>query len=329
MPASTTDGLLARFRAGDRRACARVASLVENEAAEAVALLDELYPSMGRAYRVGITGPPGAGKSSLVEKLALECRQRGRTVGIVAVDPSSPFSGGAVLGDRVRMPALFIDPGVFIRSMATRGGLGGLATRTKEVCDVLDAFGYDFIIIETVGVGQVELDIAATAYTTVVVLVPESGDSIQMMKAGLMEIGDVFAVNKSDREGADRVVLEVETVLQLRRRDDGWQPPVLKTVATRGDGVRALLDEIDRHRALLEESRRLADRRCAAVQDEIRELVEHGLRREVWTQPEVGERLARLVEAIVAGRSSPYRAAEEILAMIQATGNGKRGQEAR
>ncbi|MBM3314540.1 methylmalonyl Co-A mutase-associated GTPase MeaB, partial [candidate division WOR-3 bacterium] len=193
MPESTTE-LVSRFRAGDRRACGRVISLVECDEGGSTAFLNELYPLAGRAYRVGVTGPPGAGKSTLVEKLALTCRGQGRTVGVVAVDPTSPFSGGAVLGDRVRMGALFTDPGVYIRSMATRGGLGGLAVRTKEVCDVLDAFGCEVIIVETVGVGQMELDVAEAVHTTVVVLVPESGDSIQALKAGLMEIADVYCV---------------------------------------------------------------------------------------------------------------------------------------
>ncbi|MCX7732916.1 MAG: methylmalonyl Co-A mutase-associated GTPase MeaB [candidate division WOR-3 bacterium] len=307
---STVEELLRRFARGDRRACGQVISLVEDEAAEAKPILNKLYPLMGRAYRVGVTGPPGAGKSTLVEKLARHLREYDYRVGIVAVDPSSPFSGGAVLGDRVRMAALFTDPGVYIRSMATRGSLGGLARRTREVCDILDAFGCDYILIETVGVGQMELDIAEAADSTVVVLVPESGDSIQALKAGLMEIGEIFCVNKCDREGADRMVLEIQTMLELRPKNDSWIPPVVKTAAISGLGIEELYERISAHRRYLETSSILEERRRRAVRTEIERRLSEKLQSWLWRRDGFKERVEELVEAVMTRRVSPYEAVD-------------------
>ncbi len=314
----STAELLRQFRAGNSRACARIISLVEDDAPAAVELLDAIYPYVGQAYRVGITGPPGAGKSTLVEKLVHACRKQNRKIGIVAVDPTSPFSGGAILGDRVRMSSLFMDPGVFIRSMATRGGTGGLASRTKEVCDVLDAFGTDWIFVETVGVGQVELDIASAAHTTLVVLVPESGDSIQVMKAGLMEVGDVFCVNKSDRQGADGLVVALESVLEQKRGINSWIPPVIKTTATTGEGVEELLERLDAHRKHLLTSKTLERLKEAYVRNKIRELVELDLLKQTWSRAEIEQKLSALVQETMQGKTTPYRAAAELLLLLRA-----------
>ena len=239
-----------RVLAGDPRALARALSLVEDESPDAAALMAALYPRTGRAWTLGVTGPPGAGKSTLVDQVARVLRARGVSVGIIAVDPTSPFTGGAILGDRVRMQAHAGDAGVFIRSMATRGHLGGLAGATADAALLLDAAGRECVIIETVGVGQAEVDIIRTADVCVVVLVPGTGDEVQALKAGIMEIADLFVVNKSDREGADRMVAAVETVLGLAAPDAvAWTPPVLKTEATRGVGVQQVLEAIDQFRA--------------------------------------------------------------------------------
>jgi LAO/AO transport system kinase len=250
--------LIRRTLAGERVPLARALSWVENEHPGASELLDVCFGRAGRAYRLGVTGPPGAGKSTLVTRLAQEYRRRGQTVAIVAVDPTSPFSGGALLGDRVRMNELSGDDGVFIRSMATRGSMGGLAVHTAQVCDVLDAAGFDRVLIETVGVGQSELEVAETADTTAVVLVPESGDAVQAMKAGLMEIADVFVINKADREGADRAASAIRSALHLRAPNSEWSIPVHLTVASRAEGVDALVDRFEQHLAWL------SSRRCCA-----------------------------------------------------------------
>lgn len=331
--------VLEALRQRQMPALARAISLVENAREDYEDLLSALHPSLGRAHRIGITGPPGAGKSTLTERLIQAFRSRDLTVAVIAVDPTSPFSGGALLGDRIRMESATLDPGVFIRSMATRGALGGLATTTREVCDVVDAFGFDRIIVETVGVGQSELEIAATADTAILTLVPESGDGIQVLKAGVMEIADIFVINKSDRPGADQLRQEVEVMLGIRQgnafrhvgahhRPDGsgrggrkpvaegtgWVPPVLATVASRGDGVAGLLDAIEAHGASLRASGELESRRRRRLERHTRDVVDRSLRQMVW-QDGGGEQTLRAgLESVVRGTESPYELARRILA---------------
>ncbi len=297
--------------AGDRVAIARAISAVENESDGARDLLRRIFPRTGRSYRVGITGPPGAGKSTLTNKLARAYRDAGKAVGIIAVDPTSPFTGGALLGDRVRMSEVELDDGVFIRSMASRGSLGGLSKKAIEAADVLDAAGKDIVIMETVGVGQSELDIAAAADTTVVVLVPESGDSIQAMKAGLMEIADFFVLNKADRAGADQAVMAIQMILHFREAA-AWSPSVLKTVASEGTGIDDVVAEIARHRTHLEKSGELLARRRKRLEQRIGELVTDRLRIDFWTA-ERRTHLAGRLEAVLRLEVSPYDLAEELI----------------
>lgn len=298
---------------GDPRAMARIITLIENEDPGCEEILNGLYPHTGRAYKIGVTGPTGVGKSTLVDKLTVNIRKGGLTVGIIGVDPSSPFTGGALLGDRVRMQSADIDSGMFVRSMATRGSLGGLAKATKRAVDVLDAFGKAIIFMETVGVGQLELDIVEAADTTVVVFVPEFGDGIQTMKAGLMEAGDIFVVNKADREGADRAVIEIERALELRLEKKGWIPPVLKTIANAGEGIVELGQTIERHRQYLIAKNLLAENRRKQIRSFIEEILEEKLWSHLWGERKLEEMLEVKVEDVITGRKSPYLAAEEIL----------------
>jgi len=308
MSASLTDRLIA----GDPRAIARAISLIENESPEGAEVIRRIFTRTGRAYLIGVTGAPGTGKSTLVDRLTAEIRAGGPTVGIVAVDPTSPYSGGAILGDRVRMQAHAGDAGVFIRSMATRGHLGGLARATSEVALVLDAAGKDTIIIETVGVGQDEVDIVRTADVSIVMLVPGTGDEVQALKAGIMEIADIFVVNKADRDGADRTAASIESMLALQSfADDEWRPPIVRTVATTGEGVAELLATIERFR---EHTRaELGSRRRARAEFRLREiLARRFLQRveEVVLRPgEFGEYL----EKIARRELDPYSAASEIM----------------
>jgi LAO/AO transport system kinase len=306
------DGLVAGVLAGDPRAVARAITLVENGGERAREVVKALFPRAGHALVVGVTGPPGAGKSSLVDRLTALGREEGRSVGVVAVDPTSPFSGGAILGDRIRMQAHAIDPGVFIRSMATRGHLGGLAAATDHALTVLAAAGKDLVLVETVGVGQDEVAIVGTADVSVVVLVPGLGDEVQALKAGIMEIADVFVVNKADRDGASRLVAEIESMLSLLP-EGAPAPRVCPTVATTGEGVRELFDEV---RALqsratasgaLEQKRRAQLRR--QLEDEVRARVMERVRERVLTPPELDATVDRLAARAV----DPFTAADEVV----------------
>jgi LAO/AO transport system kinase len=356
----STSELLSGIEARQIPALARAISLIENGRDGFEELLSALHPKVGHAHRIGLTGPPGAGKSTLAERLIHLYRGRDLKVAVIAVDPTSPFSGGALLGDRIRMESVALDPSVYIRSMATRGELGGLATTTREVCDILDAFGFDRIIIETVGVGQSELTIAATADTAVLVLVPESGDGVQVMKAGVMEIADIYAVNKADRPGADRLQNEIEVMLGIRRgsayrhtaphhhpapvgktegRQDeppnrrsaegkgrdgaAWEPPVHAVSAVKNTGIDGLVEAIEAHADHLRTSGELETRRQARLARHTREVVDRALRNLVWRDGRGETTLAAGIKRVAGGAASPYELAQDILAAVREEyGNG-------
>ncbi len=302
--------LLNGVLANDQRALGRAITLVENDAPVAADILDALYPHTGKARRIGITGPPGAGKSTLTAALIRKFREAHLSLGIVAVDPTSPFSGGAVLGDRVRMTEFSLDRQVFVRSMASRGHLGGLSARAQEVADVLDAAGRDIVLFETVGVGQTELDIAGAVDTTVVVLVPESGDIIQTMKAGLMEIADIFVVNKADRDGADKLARELSMALHLRIKEaPSREIPVLKTSAESGEGIEALLTEIDSHFNDVDGSGQLLQKRLDRIEKRIISDIELRLKGRFWND-EKRKALAERLPAVTRKELSPRALAD-------------------
>jgi LAO/AO transport system kinase len=342
---AAVERLLKDFDARKPFALARAVSIVENQRDGVDDVLASMHPRLGRARRIGVTGPPGAGKSTITNLLTREFRKSDLSVGIVCVDPTSPFTGGALLGDRVRMESVALDEGVFIRSMATRGSLGGLASATREVADVLDGFGFDRIIIETVGVGQSELDVARTADTTMVVLVPESGDSIQTLKAGVMEIADVFVVNKADRPGADRLRNDVELMLGLRKgvahanmpahhgvdlkrimnparvareeaavqSPDRWTPPVLSAIAAKGEGIQSIRESLDKHFGYLETSGTLRDRRRERIIERVTEVVEKRMRQRILGDAKITEWINGRVDELEAGSVTPYVVADDLL----------------
>ena len=298
---------------GDRRFIAKAITLIENDLPESQEVVSLLYPKTGKAHIVGVTGPPGSGKSTLIQKLVEELRRRRKTVGIVAVDPSSPFSGGAFLGDRVRMQEHSTDEGVFIRSMATRGSAGALAKATKDAVRVLDASGKDVVVVETVGAGQSEVEITKVAHTVVVVLAPGLGDEIQAIKAGMMEIGDVFVVNKADRENVNKAIIDIEAMLNMNREKRKWKPPIIKTTAITGEGIAELLDKIGQHKESLETGT-VESRTRQRVETELVEAIKEKVAEAIFNDLKQRGELKKIVEKIMAKETDPYSASDVLLA---------------
>ncbi len=300
---------------GDIRAASRLMRDIDDRIPSALESLKELYPKTGRAYIIGITGPPGSGKSTMVDKMVDLFRKEGKSIGVVAVDPTSPFSGGAILGDRIRMQRHATDEGVFIRSLATRGCLGGLSRSTQDIINVMDAMGKDIILVETVGVGQDEVEIVNTAHTSIVVLVPGSGDDIQAIKAGIIEIGDLFVVNKCDREGADKMERDLRMVLEMgRRKDDGWEPLIVKTEAILGKGISELVDGIYRHKRALEQSQGLEKKLKERTKTTFLEILETEVMSHFIEKMEKEGEWDKIIDDLMNRRMDPYSVAQKIMA---------------